>query len=567
MAEQEPIDSKAYGSKYEPIIPKIRQWPIAKFYQNKEENIDEIIQYTLDRIFSNSPNAESLEKDLARAYFSETQRINRMPWKVDKPDEKDFWESIKKDTNSVDKVGDEKQKYKKYKEITEIIVSRYANEIAATFSPKMYHFAKRFLSFGFTTLLNGVQAKNIKAIFDHRIFIQDKIKIHGDIPMIRSLTKKGTVILLPTHFSNLDSIILAWAIHAIGLPAFIYGAGLNLFNSKLVGFFMNRLGAYKLDRRKKNPFYLETLKSFSTKSLEKRCHSLFFPGGTRSRSGAIESQLKLGLLGTAFEAQRNNILQGRTDTEGKIFVVPWVMSYHFVLEAKSLIKQYFKKENREQYYFNKDEFTSQRKVLYFIMQLLRKKSSIHLSFGEPTDLFGNRVDEEGKSWQNEQEIDITKYFITDGVLKANPQREGVYTKQLGDTIVEKYLETNIVLSSHVVAHVAYKMFENKYKTTAFFDIQEQDKNSLEIPKNEFVKAVHKLQQQLISLASENKLKISEAITFDTEKLCNDGIENVGVFHNEKPLTIKKSGAVFCENLSLLYYYHNRLNGYDFDSFL
>ena len=68
---------------------------------------------------------------------------------------------------------------------------------------------------------------------------------------------------------------------------------------------MNRLGAYKVDRRKKNPVYLEALKTYSTVVLEKGCHSLFFPGGTRSRSGNLEGRLKLGLLSTAFEAQKN----------------------------------------------------------------------------------------------------------------------------------------------------------------------------------------------------------------------------------------------------------------------
>jgi glycerol-3-phosphate O-acyltransferase len=62
------------------------------------------------------------------------------------------------------------------------------------------------------------------------------------------------------------------------------------------------------------------------------CHSLFYPGGTRSRSGALEQQLKLGLLGTVFEAQQYNYqAQGRTAR--KIFVVPVVLSYHCVLEA------------------------------------------------------------------------------------------------------------------------------------------------------------------------------------------------------------------------------------------
>ena len=54
--------------------------------------------------------------------------------------------------------------------------------------------------------------------------------------------------------------------------------------------------------------YKEVLKTFSQVILERGMHSIFFPGGTRSRSGAVERKLKLGLAGTmrrvGFQAAR-----------------------------------------------------------------------------------------------------------------------------------------------------------------------------------------------------------------------------------------------------------------------
>ena len=125
--------------------------------------------------------------------------------------------------------------------------------------------------------------------------------------------------MVPTHFSNLDSVLIAWVIYELGLPPFIYGAGLNLFNIGIFAYFMNSVGAYKVDRRKKNAVYLETLKTYSTLSIQKGCHSLFFPGGTRSRSGKIENVLKMGLLGTAIEAQRTFARQREKCVELKFF--------------------------------------------------------------------------------------------------------------------------------------------------------------------------------------------------------------------------------------------------------
>ena len=79
---------------------------------------------------------------------------------------------------------------------------------------------------------------------------------------------------------------------------------------------------------------------YSNVALQKGAHSLFFPGGTRSRSGMIEKQLKLGLLSTSVEAQRNLYLENPEGEVRKIFVVPVTLNYHFVLEAPDLIEDY-----------------------------------------------------------------------------------------------------------------------------------------------------------------------------------------------------------------------------------
>src|SRR5207344_2939506 len=98
--------------------------------------------------------------------------------------------------------------------------------------------------------------------------IHERIKLFGPIEKIRKLSKDGVLVIVPTHSSNMDSIMIGYALDEIaGLPAFSYGAGLNLYNSEFFGYFMNRLGAYRVDRRKKNPVYLESLKAMSNISL------------------------------------------------------------------------------------------------------------------------------------------------------------------------------------------------------------------------------------------------------------------------------------------------------------
>ena len=198
--------------------------------------------------------------------------------------------------------------------------------------------------------------------------------------------------LSPTHFSNLDSILIGYAMDAFAGAAFLFlrGAGLNLYNTGYTAYFMNRLGAYRVDRRKKNPIYLETLKAMSNLSIQRGVNSLFFPGGTRSRSGALETQLKLGLLGTAVEAQRANLQKG---DKTKVFIVPLVLSYHFVLEAQYLIEQHLKRIGKERYIKSKDDFHSLRSLLKYAWKFFSESNEIILSFGQPLDVLGNHVDE------------------------------------------------------------------------------------------------------------------------------------------------------------------------------
>ena len=129
------------------------------------------------------------------------------------------------------------------------IIHRYANEIAGDFKPSHYRLARGLIKFWFARLLNGARVKKFGAFFRNQYTLRDKIHIVGKVRMLRSLASKGTVIIVPTHFSNLDSMLIGWVIHSLGLPPFIYGAGLNLFNIRIFAYFMNSLGDYKVDRK------------------------------------------------------------------------------------------------------------------------------------------------------------------------------------------------------------------------------------------------------------------------------------------------------------------------------
>lgn len=513
-------------------------------------------------------NEAVMEEELAKAVFLENIRLKQNGWKVDTEEEKEFWSAARKrllqrSTMKHLTDGGDQQRYDK--EIFREIMELYAREIVGNFEKRTYNFASKALPVAFHRMLNTASQRNFRRLWSRSQFkLSDRIKPRGHIDEIRDLATKGTVILLPTHHSNLDSLLIGWVIHCLGLPAFTYGAGLNLFNNPVMRYFFGRLGAYKLDRRKKNQIYLQTLKAYSQTVIEKGCHSLFYPGGTRSRSGQLETKLKLGLVGTAMEAQRKHFAEvDNPDDARRIFVVPLVLSYHFIFEAESLINGYLKAEGKERFFTGRDSVPSTNRTLRFIWKFFSSQSEIYLSLGKPMDLFGNNVDENGLSVDKEgKSINIRDYFVSEGELKADDQRDMVYTQMLGQTVIEKFYQNHLILSSYVVAFVAFKILERKNRRLDIYGLMRLQKEDRVIPFEKFKSMTAKVVEILKEMEGNQELCLSEKMHGSLDEMIEYGLKNLGVYHHDKALRFnKKTEEITSDNMKLLFFYHNRLKGY------
>ena len=272
------------------------------------------------------------------------------------------------------------------------LVSSYGHEIHTSFSPRTYRFATRIMPKLLTRLLTASKGRDL--LFGD-VDPASRMRVDGPLDHIRHLAETSTLILAPTHVSNLDSPLLGYALYAAGLPPFAYGAGLNLFSNPVMAFFMERLGAYTVDRRKRNRLYKETLKDYSVEILRRGCHSLFFPGGTRSRSGRLERHLKKGLLGTGLAAWQENLAEGRPNPD--VFIVPCTLSVGLVLEAETLIADALAEEGKQRYIIMDDESYDSRQVASFVRRIMGLDAAVHVVFGQPMDIAGNPVDENGVS--------------------------------------------------------------------------------------------------------------------------------------------------------------------------
>lgn len=563
----EVVEKKNKNRKYKPILEGIPDWPVYQLSKNRKEFIEEVAQRAFKSVKDVRPTTKRLTDELEATVYREQQRMKRNRWRVDPPDESVFWSGIKEELVSL--AGKTQEEVdRKADDILYRIVHRYANEIAGNFKPNSYRVTREILKVWFSRLLNGARVKKFGAIFRREYTLRDKLQIVGKVKQLRNLARIGTVIMVPTHFSNMDSVLIGWVIHSLGLPAFIYGAGLNLFNIKIFAYFMNSLGAYKVDRRKKNLPYLETLKLYSTLAIQKGAHSLFFPGGTRSRSGNIEKQLKLGLLSSTIEAQRNIFLEANPDEPTrKIFIVPVTLNYHFVLEAPDLIDDYLSVKGQDKYLPEQDKYGSWQ-LIQFLFKFFTKGSNISVSIGPGLDVLGNNVDDEGNSLDPAgRNIDPRDYFVSGGKITIDKQREDEYTRMLSHRIVTEYHRINRVFASHLVAFVAFEMWQRKHPKLDLFGLLRLPEEGEEIPYEEFRETCKRVRKQIYQLKKEGKVNHATHLKGKIDLVIRHGLENVGIFHLRRPLLLNKEGNVITKDFNTLFYYHNRLTGYDLEKFI
>ena len=543
------------------IFPDMEKWPLYKISENRSQFVNDVTEEARDRLLKRNKN--DISDVVAKAIYDERIRMKQEPWKIDPPDERSFWNKIQKKLvkRSLDKEKSEADPVNK--ELLHTIVLRYAEEIVGTFKPKTLEFARKFSTFFLNRLLNTAASKNFRRFYSAKHRVYERLKVDGEIDKIRSLAKIGSVVIVPTHFSNLDSFIVGYGMDQIvGIPFPSFAAGLNLYNTGYTAYYMNRLGCYRLDRRKKNAIYLETLKTVSKLSIEKGVINLVYAGGTRSRSGELERKVKMGILGTAVSAQRSLVSKGETK---KVFIVPVIIGYHFVLEAPFLIDEHLRRTGKEHYHKTKDGSRSLRSSLKFAWKFFSQSSEIRLTVGKPLDVLGNFVDAEGVSYDRfGKELNIRDYFLTDGQVSVDLQREREYTKILGGRIKERIHKDNVVLCSHAVAFVVFNLLKKQYADLDLYGLLRLPSEEFEFPKSIVEAAMEQLVNALKQLEKKEEIRLSDEISWDTEKLVKEGIRLLGAFHAQQPLKYNKSGNVGSESFKLLYYYHNRLDHYGLD---
>ena len=524
---------------YKKVLKKSKYWPIVKLFSNRQKFMNEVSLISQEKL-KKKLKEKSIIEEIKNTLYREKLRISRIQWKADPADDKIFWSNIEKEIENIN--YDENISILEQKLLSKII-DRYTKEITGNFKRTHYRLTRRLIVTFFARLLNTARLRNPFGNLD----LDSKIEIIGEKKKLRKLSKIGTIVMVPTHFTHLDSALIGWTISHLGLPAFMYGAGLVLYNMNLFSYFLNSLGAYKVDRRKKHLLYLETLKTYTKQAIINNCHNLFYPGGTRSRSGSIEEKLKLGLLGSSLDAQKE-----LDNKNKKIFIVPVTFNYQFILEAPALINQYISNKNQDKFYLENLGYSHSFKIMTFLIKFFSKSNRISVSFGKPMDVFGNSVNKKGSISKNNKIIFTNDYSKKAEILNT-----------LSNKIVQEHKSGTQIFSSMLIAFLSFEIIINKYKKLELYNILKLPNKDLEIEVIYFKKFYNKAIEIIRKLESNNKIKLSDEISYPIDEQIKIGCKNLGLYHPIKPVQLKNN-IIKIKNIKMLYYYHNRLVGFNLE---
>lgn len=525
----------------EPSDPKI-------FWFNSER--DDIVQEVVRRIMERYQTDEDVELILNDAAYNEVRRHEARTDEGAKG-RLEYWRGIIRRLSRMSSEG-------KHETLREV-ATKMAVDVAGNFDPRVYKFACKAVPGLLTAVMNP--SNMMRNMLDSGVKLDELVSAQGPLDKLRHLQKKGTVVLVPTHVSNLDSLAIAWVLFREGLSPVVYGAGKNLFSNPIISFFMHNLGAYRVDRRIKATVYKDVLKSYSSVMIERGYHSLFFPGGTRSRSGNIERRLKLGLAGSGVEAFARNQSRG---VKRPVYFVPATINYALVLEAETLIDDHLKEAGRHRYIIDDDEFSRIERWIAFFGRFRQLESACVIRFGEPMDPFCNPIDEQGQSLApGGRVIDPATYVMRRGQPVVDHARDAAYTRELGHAIAASYKAETVIMPTQLVAHI---IFRRMVRATPGLDLfsRLRHRGDIAIPSDELSAEIGASRDALLELERDGKVHLDASLRREPpDRILERTLATWSGYHL-RPVARVVSGSVIAEDPNLLLYYGNRVKPFAVD---
>lgn len=200
--------------------------------------------------------------------------------------------------------------------------------------------------------------------------IYDGLEIdESGLDKVRESARESRIVLVPSHKSHVDYLLLSYVFYRRGLIPPHIAAGINLSFWPL-GPIFRRAGAFFLRRSfSGDPLYPHMFNAYLVKLLEEGFFIEFFIEGTRSRTGRLNPP-KYGMLNMIVEAFRSGSID-------RLTFVPVSVGYQNIIEGSSYREELSGGEKRSESLGG----------LFRSLNVLRQRyGQVYIEFGEPIDL-------------------------------------------------------------------------------------------------------------------------------------------------------------------------------------
>ena len=226
---------------------------------------------------------------------------------------------------------------------------RYAEEIAANYSPAFVRFMERALTRLWNRLYDGVE--------------------FGHVATLAKVADGNEIVYVPCHRSHMDYLLLSYAIYVNGYAIPHIAAGINL-NIPVVGRFLRKGGAFFIRRTfRGNALYTVVFMKYLA-AIMVRGHSIeYFVEGGRSRTGRL-LQPKTGMIAMTVRSFL------RDPTRPVVFI-PVYFGYERIVEGATYIGELSGKPKEKESVFG---------LLRTLRRLRERFGKVHVNLGEPISL-------------------------------------------------------------------------------------------------------------------------------------------------------------------------------------
>lgn len=232
-------------------------------------------------------------------------------------------------------------------------------------------------------------------------------------------TRKGPLILAPTHRSYVDFLILSYILFAYNVRVPYIAAGEDFLQIAIVNHVLRMSGAFFIKRKLQHAkLYTAILTEYLQRLLRDDQYVEFFVEGTRSRSGKTLSP-KVGLLTMCTDLLYDRTISG-------LHVVPITINYERVLEGETF----------------PFELLGEEKVKESLGRIIKAAKILNMNFGKIFVNFGDFID---VSEFTARQSDLNPY--------QQPAHRKAMNVRLGYEIVYSFQQNLVIMPTAMLAAV------------------------------------------------------------------------------------------------------------------